>query len=122
LGKLNTTTSNLTRGVTFKQAAATSTFLAIHRNRSRVDDIAIGYGLVGPGFDFSPKRPDRLWGGHSTCCSMGTGVLSLTKLSGSEVNHSPSSGAEVKNEWNYTSTHGGEPEKFNLPIHWRQMI
>lgn len=62
LEKVNTTTNNLTRGVTLKQAAATSTSLAIHRNRRSVVGIACGYGLVGPGFDFSPKRPDRLWG------------------------------------------------------------
>jgi hypothetical protein len=62
LRKLNKTTNNLSRGITLQQVAATSTSLAIHRNRSSVVDTAIGYGLVGPGFDISPKRSDRLWG------------------------------------------------------------
>jgi hypothetical protein len=35
---------------------------------------------------------------------MGTGVLSWDKAAGREADHSPSSSAEVKNEWSYTST------------------
>lgn len=42
---------------------------------------------------------------HSTSYSMGTGFFSpKVKRSAREVDHSPSSSSEVKNEWSYTST------------------
>jgi hypothetical protein len=43
-------------------------------------------------------------GAHPASYSMVTAVLTVAKLLGHEVNHSPPSTAEVKNEWSYTST------------------
>jgi hypothetical protein len=39
-------------------------------------------------------------GAHPSSCAMGTGVLSRVQ---GNVDHSPSSGAEVTNEWSHTS-------------------
>jgi hypothetical protein len=44
-------------------------------------------------------------GAHRVSYSMSTGVLSPgAKRPGREVNHSPPSSAEVKNEWSYSSS------------------
>jgi hypothetical protein len=51
-----------------------------------------------------PKRPDRLWGSHSLLFNAYRGLFLGVKRPGCEVNQSPSSSAEVKIEWNYTST------------------
>ena len=51
----------------------------------------------------SPKLLDLLWD-HPASYSMGTEVLCPSvKLPGCEVNSSPPSSAEVKNDWSYTS-------------------
>jgi len=48
-----------------------------------------------------PKRPDRPWSPPSTVClSLPPGI----QETGRDINHSPSTTAEVKNEWRYTST------------------
>jgi hypothetical protein len=45
-------------------------------------------------------------GAQPDSCSLGTGVLSQdVKRLWHEVNHSPPSSAEVKNEWSYTSAY-----------------
>jgi hypothetical protein len=72
-----------------------------------------GYGLRAGwlGFDFrlckffpSPRRPDRPQA-HLASYPMGTGALSLEiKQPGREADNSPSSSAEVKKTWIYTST------------------
>jgi hypothetical protein len=55
-------------------------------------------------FPFSPKRRDRLWGHTKPPMRWALEfVLRGIKRLGREVNHLPPSGAEVKNEWNYTS-------------------
>jgi hypothetical protein len=52
----------------------------------------------------SPKLSDLLWD-HPASYSMGTEVLCRgVKRSGREVNRSPPSSAEVKNDWSYTLT------------------
>jgi hypothetical protein len=53
---------------------------------------------------FSPKHPLRLWPNKHPTHWVLT-VLSLgIKWPGSEADHSPSSSAEVRNEWSYIST------------------
>ena len=73
----------------------------------------IAYSLIdGPGFEFrqgklvfpSPKRPDSVWDPPSLLDSgYGCSVLEI-KRPGSDVDTSPPSSAEVKNEWIYTSS------------------
>jgi hypothetical protein len=50
-----------------------------------------------------PKRPDRLWGPPSLLLKGYWGSFPEVTWSVREVNHSPPSSAEVKNEWRYTS-------------------
>jgi hypothetical protein len=52
---------------------------------------------------FSPNRPDTLWGPASYLNGAGA-PSSGVKRPGRAVNRSPLSSAEVKNEWNDTST------------------
>jgi hypothetical protein len=52
----------------------------------------------GKRFFSLPKRPDRLWT-PLTLKFNGTGVTWVCR----DIDHSPSSSAEVKNEWSYTS-------------------
>jgi len=75
-----------------------------------------GVGIPVEARDFfpSPKHPDRLWT-PLTIQFNGTGV----RWVGRDIDHSPSSSAEVKNEWSYTSTspiclHGMDRENFNF--------
>jgi hypothetical protein len=53
---------------------------------------------------FSPflKCPDWLLGPTSLLFSGIPGFFTVVKQPGHKVNHSPPSGAEVKNEWSYT--------------------
>jgi hypothetical protein len=78
-------------------------------------DIATGYGLDGRGvrvrvpagtrFFSSPHRPDRLWGPLSLLSNGCRGDLSPgVKRPGRQADHWPSTSAEVKNTWVYTST------------------
>ena len=67
------------------------------------------YCLNDAGFEFrrpgggrffsSPKRPDRLWGPPSLIFSGYRGISSGVKRPECDVDHSPPSSAEVKNEW-----------------------
>ena len=51
----------------------------------------------------SPKRSDRLWAPLTHQFNGGTGIfLSAVTGVGREIDHSPQSSAEVKNEWSYT--------------------
>jgi hypothetical protein len=66
----------------------------------------IGGSSPGRGCEFfsSPPRPDQLWA-YPSSYRMVTGALSLgVKRLGREADHSPTSNAEVKNVWNYSST------------------
>jgi hypothetical protein len=72
--------------------------------------IAIGYGLDGPGIE-------SRWGArffahvqtgpeaHPASCTMGTGSFPGVKRPGRGADHQPTSSAEVKKEYSYTSTH-----------------
>jgi hypothetical protein len=73
----------------------------------------LGYGLDDREFESregleifsSPPCPDRLWGPPSLLTNGYQGAFSLeVKRPGSEADHPPSSSAEVKNAWSYTST------------------
>jgi len=71
-----------------------------------------GTGLDGPGFKSlyskrffsSQKRPDRLRDPPSLLFSAYRGSFPGVKRPGPEVNYSPPSSTEVKNEWVYTSS------------------
>jgi hypothetical protein len=76
--------------------------------------IATGYGLddqgvgirvpLGARIFISPYRPYWLWG-HPASYAMGTGgSFSEVKRPWGEADHSPSTSAEVKKTWVYTST------------------
>ena len=71
---------------------------------------------VGARDFFHPKRSNRLWGPPSLLLSGYYGRFVGIKRPERDVNHSPTSCAEVKNEWSYTSTpiyiHGVDREKF----------
>jgi hypothetical protein len=56
------------------------------------------------GFFFPPKRPDRLWRPSSLLSVCTGGSFPGNKKAGREVDQSPPSSSEVKNEWIYTST------------------
>ena len=69
------------------------------------------------GFSLAQNRPDRLWGAPSLLLSGHPGSFQGVKRMGRDVNPSPPSSAEVKNEWSYTSTaptglHGVERSNF----------
>jgi hypothetical protein len=73
--------------------------------------IATGYGMDGQGVGvrvpvgsqiFSPRRPDGFWGSHSLQWLPGE-TFSGVKWPRCEAHHSPSTSAEVKNMWIYTS-------------------
>jgi hypothetical protein len=74
--------------------------------------IATSYGLddrgSNPGrnrrFCFSPKRPEWPWGPLNFPFSRYKGHFPLVKRLLHEVNLSPPSSAEVKNEWSHTSS------------------
>jgi len=55
-------------------------------------------------FSSSPKHPDQLRGPSSLLLDGQYSSFPGVKWQGHEANHSPPSGAEVKNEWSYTST------------------
>ena len=73
--------------------------------------IATSYGLNGrvsnPGrsktFCFSPKHPDWPWGPLNLLFNRYQGYFLQVKRLWHDVNHSPPSSAEVKNEWSHTS-------------------
>jgi hypothetical protein len=63
-----------------------------------------------PGFEcrekediFSPKCPYQFRGSPSLLLNVYWGLFPGLKRQGPEVNDTPSSSAEVKNEWSYTS-------------------
>jgi hypothetical protein len=56
------------------------------------------------GFSLLQKRPDQVWVPPSVLFSGYQGSFPIVKWLRHEVNHSPPSNAEVKNEWIYTST------------------
>ena len=66
------------------------------------------FGSSNPGkgkrFFSSSKYPHRLWGPPSLLLNGYRGFLLWVNQSQREVNHSPPSSPQVKNEWNYTST------------------
>jgi hypothetical protein len=84
----------------------------------------IGYELDGQGFESpeeqdiflsSPKRPDRLWGRLSFPFNGYRNSFQGVKRPGREVNLSPPSSAEVRNERSFipaTRLHGVERENF----------
>jgi hypothetical protein len=55
-------------------------------------------------FSFLQNLPYLLWGLVSLVFNGYQGSFPGVKRPGREVNHSPPSSAEVKNEWSYTST------------------
>jgi hypothetical protein len=72
-----------------------------------LDDRGCRVRFPAGGWEFfpSPPRPERHWGPPSLLSSGYRGALSLgVKRPGREADHSPSSSAEVKNAWSYTST------------------
>jgi len=50
----------------------------------------------------SPSRPDRLWGPPSLLFNGYRALFLGVKRPGREADHSPLSGAKVKNSWSYT--------------------
>jgi len=71
----------------------------------------------GKKFFSSPKCPDWLWGPTILLYRGYWGFFKEVKQPGCEVDHSPPSSAEVKNEWSCTSNppiclHGMEKEGF----------
>lgn len=74
----------------------------------------ISYGLDGQGFEsqqgrehfFSRDRRDGFWGTLSPIFIGYQGYFSGVKRLVFEVDHSPQSTAEVKNDWNYTQAPG----------------
>jgi hypothetical protein len=88
---------------------ATHTHTHTHTQRIKLrcalDDWGTISGMGNDGIFFSsPPRPDRFWGQprlpSSGCRSLTPGV----KRPGREADHSPTSTAEIKNAWSYTST------------------
>ena len=55
-------------------------------------------------FFVSPKKPDRPWGPPSLLFSWCRGSSLEVKRQGYEVDQSPLTRIEVKNEWSYTAT------------------
>jgi hypothetical protein len=83
------------------------------------------YGLDGPGSNrgrvkklfSSSNRPDRFWHITSLLFNGSRGPFSGAKRPALDVDHSPSSNAEVKSEYSYTSTppiyiHGVDRDRF----------
>jgi len=70
--------------------------------------IATGWTVQGSNWDYrifsSPKHLDHLWGPPSLLLSGCQGSLPQVKQAGHEVNYSPPSTSQVKNEWSCTST------------------
>jgi hypothetical protein len=68
-------------------------------------------------FSLLQNFPERFWDPPGLSFNMYCGFFLLVKRLGCEVNQSPTSSAEVKNEWSYTSTppiclHGVDRENF----------
>jgi hypothetical protein len=59
---------------------------------------------MGKRFIVSPKCPDWSWDPPSQVFIGYLGYFAGVKQPECEVNHLPPSSAEVKNEWNYTTT------------------
>jgi hypothetical protein len=81
----------------------------------------------GKRFFFSPKRPDRLWGPPSPLFNGYRGSFPGLQRPGREVNHSPPSSAEVKNEWSHTSDppiclHGVNRDNFTFTLLKRELL
>jgi hypothetical protein len=76
--------------------------------------MATGYGLDSQGvrvqvlararFFSSVHHPDQLWGTPSLLSNGYLGLSLGVKLLGYEADHSPTTTADVKNTWIYTST------------------
>jgi hypothetical protein len=72
--------------------------------QSRCSNLATGWTVRGsnPGrgkiFFSSPKRPDGLWGPPSLLFNGYRGFFPGVKRPGRQINHSPPSSAEIKNE------------------------
>jgi hypothetical protein len=90
-------------------------FFIIFKSRDSSVGIELGYGQDNRGLRFDSRRgleiflfttASRTALGHTQPSIQGKpGALSLgVKRPGREVDHSPPSGAEVKNAWSYTST------------------
>jgi len=69
------------------------------------------YGLGVPGFEYRQwqdfilsKNPDSIWGPPRILFNWYRGTFVTAKRLEREINHSPPSSGEVKNEWSYTST------------------
>ena len=79
------------------------TLLAV--SRDSIVRIATSYGLDGPGFEFRREktRLDLVRGPPSLLFNGYRGSLSGVKWPGREVDYSPTSSSEAKNEWDYTS-------------------
>ena len=65
------------------------------------------------------KSSDHLWGQPGLLFSECPGTVPGIRRSGRQVNHLPSSGAEVENKWSYSCTppitfHGVESVNFSL--------
>jgi len=70
----------------------------------------------------SPKHPHQLWGPPSILFNRYLGSFPDTQQLGCEVNNSPPSSVEVKNEWSYTSAapirlHGMNTENFTFYLY-----
>jgi hypothetical protein len=85
----------------------------LQRSQDSVVGIANGYGLDNQGVrirvqvvqEFSPRRPDRLWGPLSLLSNGYRGIFPpRVKRQGREADQSPQTSAEVKKMWIYTST------------------
>ena len=64
-----------------------------------------------------PERPDRLWPPPHLLFNVHRASSATAKRPGREVDHSPPSSGDVKNEWTYTPTpptcpHGMDREKY----------
>jgi hypothetical protein len=68
-----------------------------------MDNLGFEFGN-GRRFFCSQKCPDQFWGPLSHLFSGYQGSFDWVKPPEQEVDHSSSSSAEVKNEWNYLST------------------
>jgi hypothetical protein len=87
----------------------------VFKSRDSSVSIALGYWLedlgsrirfpAGAGNFFLHHRVQNGSGAHPASCPMGTRALFVgVKRLGREADHAPTSSAEVKNAWNYTST------------------
>jgi hypothetical protein len=78
------------------------------------------------GFISSANRPGQLWGPPSLILNRYRGSFQGVKRAGREVDHSPPSSAEVRNEWSCTSASSRcldgvdrNLRDFRLPPRWR---